>query len=116
MERYTAVEKRICEINEEDKRIRILGTVVDFQGNTIIVDDGTGKANVVFKEPVDLEIGEIVKIIGRVSKTQEKYLLIYGECIQKLNGFEVNLYRKAREILKKVMEDVQRAYNECKPS
>ncbi len=96
-----AVEKSIVEIDpEKDVRVRILGTVIAADESAIIVDDGTGKTEVVFENP-DLMgpagIGKKVRVIARVLPLLEGFEC-RGEAVQDLEGFNLELWRKAREL------------------
>ena len=105
--RAFSVEKSIAEINENDVRVRIIGIVVDSGEDYIVVDDGTGKIEVFFKENLNkgIKIGDTVKIIGRVFSSPEA-LKINAECLQILKNFNLKLYKQAKEIIKRVMENV----------
>lgn len=90
----------INEINSEDVRVSIIGTVVDREGETLIVDDGTGKSEVEFDLSEDLsefESGDTVRIIGRPNEE-----ILSGEVVQDFSDFDIELYRKAMSKLDKV--------------
>ncbi|MEA1994460.1 MAG: hypothetical protein U9N35_08760 [Euryarchaeota archaeon] len=100
--RYRSVEKDISEIDEEDRRISIIGTVV--RKNTtkysLTVDDGTGEIEVY--TDAFFEIGTLVRVVGMVSKDSTLNLCIDAELIQDFSGFNVSLYQKT-----KVLEGTQ---------
>ncbi len=102
--RYVAEEKSIAEISENDKRIRIIGIVVDVGNDYIVVDDGTGKIEVSVSE-FHGKMGDMIKVIGRVLASNGK-ITIMCECYQLLKNFNLKLYKEAREIVKKVMKYV----------
>jgi len=95
--RMPAYEKRIAEITKGDVRVRLLGTVIDASDNVVVLDDGTGKINVVFNEPVAVEANKTVRIFGRVMPAEEGFE-IEGEILQDVSGIDVGLYRKAVEL------------------
>lgn len=100
--RLPATEKSITDISaDRDVRVRILGTLLDSSDNTILVDDGTGKAEVTFDEGngIDgLQKGQLVRVIARVLPLIDGYAL-RGEAIQRLEGFDLQLYKKARQLV-----------------
>lgn len=105
--RVHSVEKSISEISENDIRIRIIGVLVDSGEDYIVVDDGTGKIEVFFRENLNNEVktGDVVKIIGRVYSSQGS-VKINGECLQILKNFNLKLYKEAKKTIEKVMENV----------
>lgn len=94
--RYYSIEKDIVEIKEDDKRVSIVGTVV--RKNTtkysMIVDDGTGEIEVYTETLFD--IGNLVRVIGRIFKDDTSRLSINAEIVQDFSGFDVALYQKVR--------------------
>jgi len=94
--RYYSIEKDIVEIKEDDKRVSIVGTVV--RKNTtkysMIVDDGTGEIEVYTDTLFD--IGNLVRVIGRIFKDDTSRLSINAEIVQDFSGFDVALYQKVR--------------------
>lgn len=100
--RLPAVEKKIADIHpESDVRVRILGTVIGLLNNSIVIDDGSGKVEVAFDEqPSYINQGQFVRIVARVLPLIDGFDC-RGECIQVLDNFDVNLYRTAKEIVKR---------------
>jgi RNase P/RNase MRP subunit p29 len=99
--RLPAHEKRVAEVSKDDVRVRLLGTVVDSNENIVILDDGTGKISVVFREPVNVETGKTVRVFGRVMQAEEGFE-IEGEILQNMDNVDIGLYRKATELEKNV--------------
>ncbi len=95
--RMPAYEKRIAEITKSDVRVRLLGTVIDINDNVVVLDDGTGKINVVFNEPVEAGTNSIVRVFGRVMPAEDGFE-IDGEILQDMKGVDVALYRKAADL------------------
>lgn len=90
----------VKEISPEDTRVSIIGTVVDKEEETLIVDDGTGKVEIEFDLSEDLggfESGDMVRIIGRPSEE-----ILDGEVVQDFSDFNHELYKKAMSKLEKV--------------
>lgn len=98
--RLPSVEKSIADIlPESDVRVRLIGTVIDNTPNSVVIDDGTGKVEVYFGEETDVKQGQRVRIITRILPQIDDFEC-RGEAIQSLEGFNLNLYKKAREIVK----------------
>lgn len=100
--RIPGIEKKISEIKpESDVRVRILGTVIGLNNNSIVIDDGTGKIEINFDEqPSYINQGQLVRVITRVLPLVDGFDC-RGECIQVLDNFDVKLYRTAKEIIKR---------------
>jgi hypothetical protein len=98
--RLSAVEKQIININSADVRIKIMGTVIGIGERSLVLDDGTGKIDIVFDDlPSYLIPGQIIKIIARISPLAEGFEC-QGECIQQLDSnFDIRLYKLAKEIV-----------------
>ena len=101
--RLPAVERNIKEINPEtDVRARLLGTVIDKSANSIVLDDGTGKVEILFAETPYAEQGQMVRVVTRVMPLIDGFEC-RGETIQVLeDDFDINLYKKTRSMVKYV--------------
>lgn len=100
--RLPAIERTIESIQPEvDVRVRILGTVIGIDKNSLIVDDGTGRLEILFDEKPFLREGQLVKIITRILPLIDGFQC-KGECIQVLDNFDIGLYKHTREIIEKV--------------
>jgi RNase P/RNase MRP subunit p29 len=97
--RLPAHEKRINNISKDDVRVRLFGTVIDSNDNIVVIDDGTGKINVTFNDPVQVKAGRTVRVFGKVMPAENGFE-IEGEIIQDMSGVDVSLYRKATELEK----------------
>ncbi len=95
--RLPALEKKISELGKDDVRVRLLGMVIDRKDNVIVLDDGTGKINVVFPEPVKTEANKIVRVFGRVIPSEEGFE-IQGEILQDMSGLDMSLYEKVSKL------------------
>jgi hypothetical protein len=100
--RVASAERRISDIApDKDIRVRILGTVLDASESTILVDDGSGKAEVQFdsdEDVKDLRQGQTVRIIARVLPLIDGFAL-RGEAVEDMSGFDMQLYKRARDII-----------------
>ena len=91
--RAPATPRRVSEINpEKDIRVRLLGRIIGKDEGTLIIDDGTGKAEVIVEEQ-DADIDDIVRIFTRVLPLEEGFEL-RAELLQKMKGLDVDLYKK----------------------
>lgn len=94
--RAPATPRRISEINpEKDIRVRLLGRVIGKDNGTLIIDDGTGKAEVI-AENQDADVNDLVRVFTRVLPLEEGFEL-RAELLQKMNGLDVDLYKKIVE-------------------
>lgn len=100
--RVASSEKHIADISpDKDIRVRILGTVLDVSEGTILIDDGTSKAEVQFdsaEETASLERGQLVRIVARVLPLIDGFAL-RGEAVQDMSGFDMQLFKRARDII-----------------
>jgi hypothetical protein len=97
--RLPAIEKRIADIQpDSDVRIRLMGTIIDMGPNSIVIDDGTGKAEIYFEEEPKVKQGQLVRIITRILPMIDGYEC-KGEVLQNMEGFNLELYKKARELM-----------------
>ncbi len=99
--RLPGIERKISEIQpENDVRVRILGTVIGTGQGSLMVDDGSGRLEILFDhDPAYVSEGQLVRIITRILPLIDGFEC-RGECIQLLNEFNVNLYNKAQKIIK----------------
>lgn len=100
--RVPAIERKISDIQPEmDVRVRLTGTVIDTSPGSLLLDDGTGKIEILFDEPFHAIEGNMVKIIARILPLIDGFEC-RGECLQHLNGFDLKLYKKAKEVIKNI--------------
>ena len=98
--RLPSIEKSIADIQPEtDVRIRLMGTVIDTTPNSVIIDDGTGKIEVFFGEEKNVRDGQFIRVITRILPLIDGFEC-RGEAIQILDGFNLDLYKKARKLIK----------------
>ncbi|MCX6814031.1 MAG: replication protein RepA [Candidatus Aenigmarchaeota archaeon] len=95
--RIPSVERRIAEIMAEDMRVSLIGTVIDKQEDSIILDDGTGKITIGFDNPVEIETDQMVRVFGRVIPLEQGFEL-QGEILQDMNGINTELLKRLREL------------------
>lgn len=105
LRRLPARERRIKDIALDDYRVRVLGTVVDTDegGGTALLDDGTGRAVILFADPEQfssVKEGQRVRVIGRARKDAE--IEIEVEVIQDMGGLDLELYKQVRYMEEKL--------------
>ncbi len=99
----------IREIRVEDKRVTVVGIVVAKDESSIMIDDGTGQAAVIFDNPrwlENVEVGSVVKVMGTPLEA-EGGMEIHADLLQRMNGLDLKLYRKAREELKELEREIR---------
>ena len=96
MRRAPALEKDICDIDEEDIRVSVVGIVVkrDSIQYSMIIDDGTGSITVFADKLFDVQ--SIIRVIGRPLARGEP--IIDAEIVQDFTDFDLELYRKVKEM------------------
>jgi uncharacterized protein YdeI (BOF family) len=96
--RMPAVPRKIAEINaEKDIRVRLLGRVIDKYTGTVVLDDGTGKAEIIIEDANisfdNIKSGDLVRIFCRVLPLETTYEL-RAEIIQKMDSMDMDLHKK----------------------
>jgi hypothetical protein len=100
--RLPSIEKSISDIQPEtDVRVRLIGTVIDTTNSSVIIDDGTAKIEVYFGEELGVKQGQKVRVVTRIVPLIDSFEC-RGEVLQPLDGFNTELYKKAREIVKNI--------------
>ena len=95
--RKPALERKITEIKPDtDIRVRLLGTILNSGQNTIMLDDGSSQIEIVFDDDLsEIKQGQLVRVVARILPLVDGFEC-KGECIQKLDGFDIELYKSAR--------------------
>jgi hypothetical protein len=87
-----AINRRINEIDpDKDIRIRLTGIVLESGTGKIVLDDSTGRAEIVSEESV--KTGDAVRAFCRVFSSETGYEL-RAEIIQHMPGLDMPLYNK----------------------
>ena len=97
--------RKIPEINPDvDLKVKILGFVVDRKGDTIVLDDGSGKTKVFVDIPGIMEsikINQLIRVLGSTLPTEDGFE-IKADAVQDLSNLNINLYKKVEELYNKV--------------
>lgn len=100
--RLPAIGKPISEIRpDKDIRVRILGTIIDASESSLLIDDGTSKLEILFDDPnlmAGLSTGQLVRVVTRILPLIDGYEA-RGECVQNLDGFNIEQYRKVKGVM-----------------
>ncbi len=93
--RLPATPRKIAEINpEKDIRARLLGHVIDKTETSLIIDDGSGKSEVIIEEGTEkFNINDFLRIFVRVLPLENGFEL-RGEVVQNMNNLDTELYKK----------------------
>lgn len=99
--RLPGIEKTVDSIQPEtDVRIRLTGTVIDVNSTALVLDDGTGKIEIIFEDHPQVNVGQMVRVVTRVLPLIDGFQC-RGEAIQTMDGFDTDLYKKAKDIVKR---------------
>lgn len=96
--RQPAITRKIAEIKEADIRVRLVGKVIDRNESAIVLDDGTGTAEIVIEPETvnkagDLDLHDFLRVFCRVIPLEKK-IELRAEIIQDMTNLDVELYRK----------------------
>ncbi|MFB6116512.1 MAG: replication protein RepA [Candidatus Nanosalina sp.] len=99
--RAPARPKNIEEIDpRDDIRVRVIGTVLSVDDDSISLDDGTGTVEVFMEEDKieDLEENQRVRVLGRVLPTPDSFE-IQGEIVQDFSDADPELYSRVKKVV-----------------
>jgi RPA family protein len=102
------IEKAISDINENDSRVRILGTIrARHEDGTCEIDDGTGTAVAFFessKHFPEMENGKLVRIIGKVRKNENsgEKTGIDAEIASDMSMVDLGLLERTNDVIEKL--------------
>jgi hypothetical protein len=103
--RLPAKQVEIAKITGDEFRVRVLGTIVDKDeaSGTALIDDGTGRAVLLFADPELFERakeGSRVRVLGkvRIGETVE----IEVEVMQDMSRLDINLYEQVKYAVEKL--------------
>lgn len=100
--RFVALEKNIKEIDPEtNRRVRIMGVILNKAESSIFLDDGSGSVRV-FTDAEELEKlkeKQFIRVIGRVLPTPDGFD-IQAEAVQDMTKLDVDTFKKVRELWK----------------
>jgi hypothetical protein len=88
--------KKVSEIRPKDSRIALIGKVFKTGGNSFVLDDNTGKVEIV--SDMVVERNKMIRVF--CSLVEEK---LKADIIQSLEGLDLNLFKKTEELYNKVL-------------
>lgn len=85
------IPKKISELKTTNSKVSIVGKVVQISENEFVLQDETGKVKIFSEEKVEKDniIRAFCSMVGGNLKL---------DVVQSLNGFDLNLYNKAKEL------------------
>lgn len=101
MRRAPARPKNVEEIDpQNDIRVRVIGTVLSLDEDSISLDDGTGNVEVFLEDEQmeDLKEGQRIRILGRVLPTPDSFEL-QGEVVQDFSEVDPELYDRVKKVV-----------------
>ena len=101
MRRAPARPKDIDEIDaQNDIRVRVIGTVLSIEDDSISLDDGTGSVEVFLEEDQieDLEESQRIRVFGRVLPTPDSFEL-QGEVVQDFSEVDPELQDRVKKVV-----------------
>jgi len=96
-----ARHRRISAIRAGDRRVRVVGVVVDRKDSEFTIDDRSGRITVIFDDPSvasGIGIESKVKVIG-VPLTVSGRTELRAEIIRKVDGLDLELYDEFMSLL-----------------
>lgn len=93
------MEREISGIRPEDIRVTVLGTVIDKNADAtrLVLDDGTGKVNIVSDSPLQGQLNQMVRVFGRVIPL-ENGVEIQGEIAQDMSQLDLALLKRMKSL------------------
>jgi hypothetical protein len=101
MRRAPAEPKELDEVDpQNDIRIRVVGTIISKDEDSISLDDGTGSTEVFLEEEQmeGLEEGQRIRIFGRVLPTPDSFEL-QGEVVQDFSEVDPELQDRVKKVV-----------------
>ncbi|WP_456475333.1 hypothetical protein [Candidatus Pyrohabitans sp.] len=103
--RFPAKQVEIGNITGEEFRVRVLGTIVDCDetSGTALIDDGTGRAVLLFADPelfARAVEGKRVRVLGKVRVGEAVEIEV--EVIQDMSRLDVSLYEQVKYAVEKL--------------
>ena len=78
-------DRLVAEIGAEDIRVRVVGMIIDKIGDSLILDDGSGKITIMLDAPTPCTV-KVMQADGGPE--------IHGEIVQDMAKLNLPLYRK----------------------
>jgi len=97
--RHPAIARKISDINpENDIRIRLLGRVAEKSESSLIIEDDSGKAEIIAEDMgLDFNNGDRIRVFARVLPLEDGFEL-RAEIIQNMKDLDMDLYKKIHNL------------------
>lgn len=94
-QRLPATEKQISSITSSDQKVKVLGTILSKESDSIVLDDGTGAVKIALSPDDHAKVSEqeLVRVTGRVVKSVNGFIL-QGDVVEKKEGLNTKLYKR----------------------
>jgi len=99
--RAPAQPKDIEEVEpQRDIRVRLVGTIISKEDESVTLDDGTGSVEVFTQAETleDLEENQRIRVLGRVLPTPDSFE-IQSEVVQEFDEEEFEIYDRVKKIV-----------------
>ena len=99
--RAPARPKKIKEIDpQSDIRVRITGTILSIEQDSVSLDDGSGTVEVFLEEEDldELEESQRIRVLGRVLPTPDSFE-IQGEIVQDFSDIDQELHDRVKKVV-----------------
>jgi len=103
-----AKPRRISRIRVGDRKVRIVGVVVDKKDSEITVDDRSGQINIIFDDPSmvsGIDLGSKVKVIGTPLAVSGRTEL-RAEIVKRVDGLDSELYDEFMKLVENMEREV----------
>lgn len=87
--------RKIEDVDEEDIRISLIGTVISKKDFEFVLDDGTGQMDVICEEVPDVKEGDLVRVAGKLFTD-----VVQAEIVKKIENMDMELYNKTYPLMK----------------
>ncbi|MEM5802307.1 MAG: hypothetical protein QXQ18_02905 [Candidatus Aenigmatarchaeota archaeon] len=87
--------RNVSSISKSDTQVALIGKITETLENSFLLSDDTGNIEIFFDGPV--EKGKIVRVFCRLIDGSLK-----ADIVQELNNFDLNLYKKVKDLYNKV--------------
>ena len=91
MPAYHYFQKQVSEVTSNDSRVSIIGNVAGVSESSFVLDDGTGKIEII--SDVRVEENRLVRAFCSVIDEKLK-----ADIIQDVDGLDLNLFKKIGEL------------------
>ena len=91
MPTYHYAQKQVSEVSLNDLRISLIGNIISVSENSFVLDDDTGKIEVM--SDVQVERNKLVRVFCSVVDEKLK-----ADIVQDMEGLDSNLFKKVKEL------------------